>query len=83
MFGLAVVGGLVFGLVGGSAASLRLTEVVLAFRRRGRVRFMRVCEEALDRQVLRQAGAVYQFRHAELQDHLAAIHRQRGRRGGG
>jgi hypothetical protein len=33
---------------------------------------MRVCEDALDRQVLRQAGAVYQFRHAELQDHLAA-----------
>ncbi len=29
-------------------------------------------EDALDRQVLRQVGPVYQFRHAELQDHLAA-----------
>jgi hypothetical protein len=80
--GFGLVGGLVGGLAGGSAAWLRLAEVVLAFRRQGRVRFMRVCEDALDRQVLRQAGAVYQFRHAELQDHLAAIHRQRGHRGG-
>ena len=32
---------------------------------------MRVLEDAHHRQVLRQAGAVYQFRHAELQDHLA------------
>jgi len=56
---------------------LGLTQVVFALRLRGRVRFMRVCEDALDRQVLRQAGAVYQFRHAELQDHLAAIHRQK------
>jgi hypothetical protein len=37
---------------------------------------MRLLEGALDRQVLRQAGAVYQFWHAELQDHLAARHRR-------
>jgi hypothetical protein len=34
--------------------------------------FRRLLEDALDRQLLRQAGAVYQFRHAALQDHLAA-----------
>jgi hypothetical protein len=32
---------------------------------------MTLLESALDRQVLRQAGAVYQFRHADLQDRLA------------
>ena len=32
---------------------------------------MPLLESALDRQVLRQAGAVYQFRHADLQDRLA------------
>jgi WD40 repeat protein len=34
-------------------------------------RLMRLLEDALAREVLRQAGSVYQFRHAELQDHLA------------
>jgi hypothetical protein len=38
------------------------------------VRFMRLLETALQRQVLRQAGAVYQFRHAALQDYLADLH---------
>ena len=32
---------------------------------------MPLLESALDRQMLRQAGAVYQFRHADLQDRLA------------
>jgi hypothetical protein len=40
-----------------------------------RVHFIRLLETALDRQVLRQAGAVYQFRHAALQDRLAAQYR--------
>ncbi|MDO0914645.1 hypothetical protein QQM39_28585 [Streptomyces sp. DT2A-34] len=34
-------------------------------------------EDAYQRGVLRQAGAVYQFRHARLQDHLAQAHQQR------
>ncbi|WP_213012079.1 hypothetical protein [Paractinoplanes toevensis] len=38
-----------------------------------RVRFMTLLETALERQVLRQAGAIYQFRHAELQDLLTDI----------
>ncbi|MFI9237626.1 helix-turn-helix domain-containing protein [Streptomyces sp. NPDC053079] len=34
-------------------------------------------EDAYERGVLRQAGAVYQFRHARLQDHLARTYRAR------
>jgi len=45
-------------------------EVMWALRGR-RVRFVPLLQTALDRQVLRQAGAVYQFRHAALQDLLA------------
>jgi hypothetical protein len=58
--GLLVVGlaGLVSWSRAGAARSLRLTEVAL--RRRGRrVRFMPLLESVLERQVLRQAGAVY------------------------
>ncbi|MGH3938661.1 MAG: hypothetical protein ACRDTG_08475 [Pseudonocardiaceae bacterium] len=40
---------------------------------------MGLLEGAHRRQVLRQAGAVYQFRHAELQEHLAKIYYQRTR----
>jgi hypothetical protein len=35
-------------------------------------------EDAYQRGVLRQAGAVYQFRHARLQHHLAQRHRRSG-----
>jgi hypothetical protein len=62
--------GLLFGLAGGAAPSLLLTEIALRLTGR-RVRFMPLLETALSRQVLRQAGAVYQFRHADLQDRLA------------
>ncbi|MGW4238336.1 helix-turn-helix domain-containing protein [Streptomyces sp. NPDC004749] len=34
-------------------------------------------DDAYQRGVLRQAGAVYQFRHARLQSHLAQAHRRR------
>ena len=65
-----LVVGLVVGLVGGAAPSLWMLEVL--FRLRGRrVRFLPLLETASERQMLRQAGAVYQFRHAELQDRLA------------
>jgi predicted lipid-binding transport protein (Tim44 family) len=69
-FGLAV------GLAFGSMPQVSLTELVLTTTGAGRVKFMRVLQDAHHRQVLRQAGAVYQFRHAELQDHLAEIHRR-------
>jgi hypothetical protein len=68
MFGLMI--GLLSGFRAGAASSLLFTELALWPRGR-RVRFMPLLESALDRQVLRQAGAVYQFRHADLQDRLA------------
>jgi hypothetical protein len=79
--------GLLFGLVGGFACGVgsspmpmvSLTELTLATGGAGRVRFMQFLDDAHHRQVLRQAGAVYQFRHAELQDHLAKIHHLQGR----
>jgi hypothetical protein len=67
---LGIVSGLVSGFRAGAAPSLLFTEVALLLRGR-RVRLMPLLERALDRQVLRQAGAVYQFRHADLQDRLA------------
>jgi hypothetical protein len=44
----------------------------------GPVRFSRLVDEAAGRGLLRRAGAAYQFRHADLQDHLAASYRQGG-----
>jgi hypothetical protein len=67
---LGIVSGLVSGFRAGAAPSLLFTEVALLARGR-RVRFMPMLETALARQILRQAGAVYQFRHANLQDRLA------------
>ena len=52
--------------------SVKLTELVLASQGSGRVHFAHLLDEALSKQVLRQAGTVYQFRHASFQDHLAA-----------
>ena len=34
-------------------------------------------EDAYRRGVLRRSGAVYQFRHARLQDHLTQVYRAR------
>lgn len=74
-FGLG--GGLMAGgLAGGSVPKVGLTELVLGVRGTGRVRFINVLEDAHQRQVLRQAGALYQFRHAELQEYLTNIHQQ-------
>jgi WD40 repeat protein len=56
----------------GFGASLRFTERLLEAPR-----LMPVLEDALEREVLRQAGSVYEFRHAELQDHLARAFQQR------
>lgn len=55
-------------------ASLLLQLHQIGWLLRGRpIRFMRFLETALDRQVLRQAGPVFQFRHALLQDYLASL----------
>jgi hypothetical protein len=88
--GLGLGGGLWVGLVGGLALGfmfalssgwmkVNLTELLLATAGAGKLKFIQVLGDAHHRHVLRQAGAVYQFRHAELQDHLAEIHRSQTR----
>ncbi|MEU6408791.1 BTAD domain-containing putative transcriptional regulator [Microbispora sp. NPDC046933] len=74
--GLAVGG--VFGLaVGLTVASSRawgafaVTRAWLALSGRAPLRLIRFLDDAHRRGVLRQTGAVYQFRHARLRDHLA------------
>lgn len=69
IFGLAI--GLVITLITSQAQLLRLAQLILLLRGRGRMRLLPFLEEALRLQVLRQAGPVYQFRHAVLQDRLA------------
>jgi hypothetical protein len=72
--------GLIFGLVFGAIIALGQSQVwpaTLAFAqlaRRGHTpfRLMRFLDDAHDRHVLREVGTVYQFRHARLQDRLAA-----------
>jgi hypothetical protein len=83
-----LIAGLGFGLAAGAAALLiswvmsgripllKLTELLLIPRHRSRVKFIPLLEDASGRQVLRQAGAVYQFRHAALQSRLAAMYHQ-------
>jgi hypothetical protein len=72
---LALAAGVVLWAVSGPAPQVWFAQLTLSLRGRGRVRFIPLLEDALNRQVLRQAGAVYQFRHAELQDYLATQRR--------
>lgn len=75
------VGGLVVGLAAGFAVgftwsavwSTQLTFVQLAIAHDLPVRLLRFLRDAHEREVLRAVGPVYQFRHARLQDRLAAL----------
>jgi len=78
--------GLAVGLVVGPAAGLLaasssaawpafvVSRALLAVRGRTPYDLMRFLDDAHHRGVLRQTGAVYQFRHARLQQHLATLH---------
>jgi hypothetical protein len=68
MFGLAA--GLTIFL-SRAWGSYVLSVIWFAMRGRTPLRLMRFLDDAHQRGVLRQAGAVYQFRHARLQDRLA------------
>lgn len=72
-FGL--VGGLVFGLlfVGAAWGWFAIARAWLAVAGRLPWQLMTFLDDAHHRGVLRQAGAVYQFRHARLHDHLADV----------
>ena len=76
--GWALVAGLVTWLMAWLAAGqvplVNLAQLVLIQRQESRVHFAQLLKDAFDRQVLRQAGTVYQFRHAALQAHLAKMH---------
>jgi DNA-binding SARP family transcriptional activator len=72
-----LLAGTVFGIAVGVAiflsrawGSFVLTRAWLAMRGRTPLRLMRFLADAHRRAVLRQAGGVYQFRHARLQDKL-------------
>lgn len=69
MAGLAVGLAVCLSRAWGAFAGIRLW---LAARGRLPLRLMRFLEDAHRRGVLRQVGAVYQFRHARLQDRLSA-----------
>ncbi|MFI1760765.1 helix-turn-helix domain-containing protein [Streptomyces sp. NPDC020800] len=82
--------GLVLGIISGLGGALGYTLTLTAWGQwavltriwlplTGRLPWavMAFLEDAYQRGVLRQAGAVYQFRHARLQHHLAGMHRTR------
>lgn len=59
-------------LVGNLAVATSLTAVQLHFEQGTPVRLVRFLEDARRRNLLRATGPVYQFRHARLQERLAA-----------
>lgn len=83
VLGNGLVGGLVFGILGATARLvlsawgnwLLFTRLWLPLTGRLPWRPKRFLEDAYRRGVLRRAGAVYQFRHARLRDHLARRYR--------
>ena len=72
---VGLAGGLTVGLVAAcvqaSWGAFVITRSWLAMRRQISWPLMGFLDDAHRRGVLRQAGAIYQFRHDELQDHLA------------
>ena len=61
-------------LWGDSPERHQLTAAEMTWGLRGqRVRFLPLLQTALQQQVLRQVGSVYQFRHAALQDLLTRL----------
>jgi hypothetical protein len=66
----ALVGGVLSLLIFSQSALLALALSIRVVPRRAR-QLMPFCENMVKKQVLRQAGPIYQFRHAALQDYLA------------
>ena len=70
--GFAILAGLLAGLLASQGWPSSLAAAQLASRWHTPVRLMTFLEDARERSVLRTVGATYQFRHARLQDRLAA-----------
>jgi len=64
---------LAVGLAASRAWPVSLASAQIATRWHTPVHLMKFLDDARDRNVLRTAGPAYQFRHARLQDRLAAI----------
>ncbi|WP_411142169.1 NACHT domain-containing protein [Streptomyces sp. x-80] len=92
---LGLLAGLVFGMEGAFAGGLgyglsftawgqwvALSRMWLPLTRRLPWAVIAFLDDAHDRGVLRKAGAVYQFRHAQLEAHLAHVYRARQDRTG-
>jgi len=85
IFALAYV--LVLGLIIGAIAGVGISawgqfsvvRLLLALRGRTPLRLMTFLQDAYQRGILRQAGGVYQFRHARLQQQLARTGHPPGR----
>jgi hypothetical protein len=63
------------GLMTGRYPLLKVTELMLAARWRGRAGFLRLFEDAANRQVLRRTGAAYEFADDDTRISLAALGR--------
>ncbi|MFI7598201.1 NACHT domain-containing protein [Actinoplanes sp. NPDC049681] len=63
----------------GPAVALWIMQASMFLRGHGWVDFMRLLGDAQDKQLLRQVGPVYQFRHAALQDYLKGGAREAGK----
>jgi hypothetical protein len=74
--GLGLWAGLAVTTATGQVPMVKLTEFTLTPPWGRRVHFRRLLEDALGRQVLRQAGALYQFRHAAIKAYLARQYTQ-------
>jgi hypothetical protein len=71
---LGIGGGLAVGIAyvsSGPYSRFSQARIWLAYQRRLPLRLMMFLADAHDRQVLRQVGSVYQFRHRRLQERLA------------
>ena len=76
LYGLAIT---VVIVVPRAWGSYTVTRLWLALRGDVPWRLMAFLEHAHDRGILRQSGGMYQFRHAQLQDHLARDYQARQR----
>ena len=72
---LGLAGGLASAVVDQASSAVLIAQIALRTQATGYVRFLPLLQDANRRQVLRQAGTVYQFRHAALQNYLAEAYR--------
>jgi hypothetical protein len=70
--GIGLGAGIAFGLGSSHVWPSSLAAAQLAWQWHTPVSLMKFLDAALERNVLRTVGPVYQFRHARLQDRLAA-----------